>query len=385
MQILLVTHYYSTHRGGVEAVAHRLAIALLQDQDLAVQWIASDSDPVPPSLPGRLQCLPAASWNGIERVLGLPFPLWSLRSLCRLRRAVNECDVLHLHDTLYMGNLCAFLFARMARKPVVITQHIGAIPYDSRLLRALLELLNRTLVRAVLARAERVFFVSPAVQRYFQAFCSFRSPPVYAPNGVDGELYAFAGAAQAVATRQAAGRDARRPLCLFVGRFVERKGVALVLELAGALPEIDWIVAGDGPMRPEDARLPNVTVMRGLEGREIARLYRMSDLLVLPSKGEGFPLVVQEAMACGTPALVSPETAAGCPAVREFLFTEDVLSKDAAQRWRSRIDTLMRRLDDLGDMRARVAAAARAQWSWEVSGKNLAAALGEVAAGTVSS
>lgn len=384
MRLLLVTHYYSTHRGGVEAVAHRLAIALLQDQDLAVQWMASDCDPVPRSAPARLRCTPAASWNGIERWFGLPFPLWSLGALRRLHHAIRQCDALHLHDTLYMGNLCAYLFARMARKPILVTQHIGAIPYDNRLLRSLLEFLNRTLARAVLSRAHKVFFVSPAVQAYFQAFCSFRFPPVYAPNGVDGELYAFSDATQAAAARQAAGRDPRRPLCLFVGRFVERKGVALVSSLASALPEIDWILAGDGPIRPEEARLPNVAVMRGLEGAEIARLYRMSDLLVLPSKGEGFPLVVQEAMACGTPALVSPETAAGCPAVQEFLFTEDVMGKDAAPRWRNRIETLMRELDDLRGMRARIADAARAQWSWEASGERFAAALGEVVAGPVS-
>ena len=379
MKVLLVSHYFSTHRGGIEAVAHRLAEALLRrEQDIAVDWMASDCDPAPQELPARLRCIPAPSWNGIERALGVPFPLWSPGALRRLRRAVGECDALHLHDTLYMGNACAFLFAWMARKPVLVTQHIGAIPYRSRVLRALVSAFNRTLARVILSRADKVLFVSPAVQRYFAAFCSFRSPPAYAPNGVDGELFAFADAAQSAAAREAAGRDPRRPLCLFVGRFVERKGVALVLALVKALPEVDWILAGDGPMRPEDAHLRNVTVVRGLQGAGIARLYRMADLLVLPSKGEGFPLVVQEAMACGTPALVSRETAAGSPGVEKLLLTEEVAAGDAAARWAERIRRILGAADELRLMRPRVAQTARMQWSWEASAKTFAAALREV-------
>lgn len=381
MKVLLVSHYFSTHRGGIEAVAHRLAEGLLKcADDIAIDWMASDCDAAPRALPVRLRCIPAASWNGIERALGVPFPLWSPDALCRLRRAVRECDVVHLHDTLYIGNVCAFLFARMAGKPVLVTQHVGAIPYRSRALRALLSALNRTLARFILSRADKVLFVSPAVQRYFAAFCSFRSTPVYAPNGVDGELYAFADAAQSAAAREAAGRDPRRPLCLFVGRFVERKGIALVLSVARQLQDVGWIVAGDGSMRPEDARLRNVAVVRGLQGADIARLYRMADLLVLPSTGEGFPLVVQEAMACGTPVLVSPETAAGCPDAEHLMLTEDVAASDAAARWGERIRQILGAADELRAMRAQVAHGARLQWSWEASAKTLARALREVLA-----
>lgn len=377
VRLLLVTHYYSTHRGGVEVVAHRLADVLLRNEDVAIDWMASDCDPAPEALPERLRCTPARSWNGIERACGLPFPLWSLGAVLRLRRAVRECDAIHLHDALYMGNVLAFLFAAIERKPVIVTQHIGAIPYDSAVLRGLLAGLNRTVARAILSRAQKVLFVSPAVQQYFAAFCAFRSPPVYAPNGVDGGLYSFVDAEGISALRRAAGRNPERALCLFVGRFVERKGVGLVLSLASALRHVDWILAGDGPMRPEDARLPNVTVIRGRSGRDIAALYQLADLLVLPSKGEGFPLVVQEAMACGTPALVSRETAAGAPAVEQLLFTEDVFAADAAGRWRARLQELLARLDTLRGMRSRLAQAAREQWSWEAAGKAHASAFRE--------
>jgi glycosyltransferase involved in cell wall biosynthesis len=367
MRILLVTHYFSTHGGGIEIVAHRIAERLAADPGIDIEWMASDCDAPPKDLPAGVRCVPARSWNGMERRFGLPYPVWHPAAVRDLHRAVQECDVVHLHDSLYFGNLLAFLFARRLGKPVFVTQHVGAIPYRSRALRALLSCLNRTVARAVLQGAEGVFFISPAVQRYFERFSRFRAAPVYVANGVDGALYEYADAARVEQAKRALGRDPARPVCLFVGRFVQRKGVDRVLALARELTNVDWILAGDGPLDPESAGLANVTVLRGRSGHEIAALYRVADLLVLPSVGEGFPLVVQEAMACGTPALVSTETALGCPRAAPLLFTERVEGEDAPMRWRGRIRSLLGEPGALSSLRERVAAAARAEWSWDAA------------------
>src|SRR6185503_5110638 len=148
----------------------------------------------------------------------------------------------------------------------------------------------------------------------------------------------------------------------------------LVLALARAFPQADWIAAGDGVLRPEDAAPANLAVLRGRRGAEIAALYRMADLLLLPSEREGFPLVVQEAMACGTAALVSPAVAEGCPPVAPYLFVES-LDGDAAEAWRRRLAALLGDLGALRAGRARNAEAARAQWSWHATAQAYIAAL----------
>src|SRR4029077_19092998 len=103
------------------------------------------------------------------------------------------------------------------------------------------------------------------------------------------------------------------PLFLFLGRFVEKKGLPVLRELAQRLPQVRLLLAGWGPIDPAAWGLPNVTVVRSPSTGELSALYQAADLLLLPSVGEGFPRSVQEAMACGTPALVGSETAAGCP------------------------------------------------------------------------
>jgi glycosyltransferase involved in cell wall biosynthesis len=111
---------------------------------------------------------------------------------------------------------------------------------------------------------------------------------------------------------------ARRPydLC-FVGHLAEEKGV---LDLANALPRlhqahpgIRTLICGDGPCREsvestlEAAGLSDAVTMTGwIDHEDVARYLNQSSMLVLPSRREGQPNVILEAMACGTLVLARP-------------------------------------------------------------------------------
>lgn len=361
-RMVLVTHYFPAHHGGVEIVADRLARELAAT-GWHIDWFASATD-LPPATTPNLDFHPVAAWNGIEQRWGLPFPLWSLRAIPRLWQAIGQASVIHLHDYLYFGNLLAFVIAKLRSKPVLVTQHIGTIPYDSAALRKTLGLLNHSLGRLVLSTADRVVFISPAVMAYFQQFCRFRIPPQHIANGVDNSIFRPPTTAQRLSRRTALEYSAEEPLLLFVGRFVEKKGLLLLRKLAQSRPDIHWLFAGQGPLDPEAWGLPNVHVFRNRAGATLAELYGMTDLLVLPSKGEGFPLVVQEAMACGTPALVTAETAAGAPDLADLMEKEEIGSPDAPQFWLEKIDAMLLDRDRLKLMRATIAEVANRHWSW---------------------
>ena len=315
MRLLTVTHYFDTHRGGVELVAGRLAREL-QTRGFDVAWVATDA--VAPSA-DAIEAVPVKALNIFEQRLGVPYPLPSLAAIRRIGQEVRRADVVLLHDSLYATNVAAFLAARRAGKPVVVVQHIGEVPYANPILRLMMKTANAVIARPLLARADQVVFISEITRRFF-AELAFRRPPLAIFNGVDTAVFRpAADADESRAMRERLGLPIDRPVVLFVGRFVEKKGLGQIRRTAAARPDLQFALAGWGPIAPESWGLPNVVVFDKLQGASLAELYRASDVLALPSTGEGFPLVVQEAMACGLPVVCGEETAEADPAAAPFL------------------------------------------------------------------
>lgn len=365
MQITLVTHFFPAHRGGVERMAGQLAERLAGQGIARIDWHASDCDAPPAASPG-LTLVPARSCNIMERAVGVPYPFWSPAALLRLARAVRSASVVHLHDCLYLPVLAAFAAARFGRRrAVVVTQHIGHVPYRNPILRAAHAAANRLFGAWVLGGADQVVFESESVRAYFAERVRFRSPPLLIENGVDTEVFRPCSAAERLERRAKLGIPPGKPLLLFIGRFVEKKGLGVLRELTQQIERAHWLFAGWGPMDPAAWGRANVTVRLRPGHEDLPALYQAADLLVLPSVGEGFPLSVQEAMACGTPALVGEDTAAGCPAAGDALLSERVGGADAAARWAARIRALLAAPGKLESLRPHVAAFARAHWSWE--------------------
>lgn len=365
LRVLLLTHYFPAHRGGIEIVAGQLAARLLES--CTIQWLAADCDP-PPVLPGLI-CTPQRAWNGLEGK-GLPWPLWTPSAWQTLRHALADCDIVHIHDFIYPAHLVALPLARHLGKPVVLTQHIGDIEYNSVVLRNILKGVNRSFGRWMLGHASQVVFISPRVQASFETYTRFSRPPLYWPNGVDTGTFRALPRKARLTLRQAYGLTPERPVLLFVGRFVERKGLHLLRRLAAARPGWQWCFAGWGPLDPRDWELPNVQVYTGLQGASLAPLYQLADLLVLPSHGEGFPLVVQESLACGTPAIISEETAAGGPEIPGCIVATPYMPQrlDPAI-W---LETITEALeaDDFAERRQNCAEEACRRWSWDRLAEN---------------
>ena len=116
------------------------------------------------------------------------------------------------------------------------------------------------------------------------------------------------------------GDAVRQPLVLFAGRHVPDKRTQLVADAVARareeLPELRAVFVGDGPERPallERIRPDEVITAPGfVDERELARLMRSAACLVCASRREGYGMVVAEAAAAGTPAVVvaAPESAA---------------------------------------------------------------------------
>ena len=90
----------------------------------------------------------------------------------------------------------------------------------------------------------------------------------------------------------------------------------------------------------------------------LASYYQAADLLTLPSTGEGFPVAVQEAMACGTPAVISDELGDSVPPSLAFPTRRTVDAVTDA------IGRALEALETDHSLRERVSAFAHQRWDW---------------------
>jgi glycosyltransferase involved in cell wall biosynthesis len=141
-------------------------------------------------------------------------------------------------------------------------------------------------------------------------------------NGVDLELF-----------RPMPREEARRKLglgagsvVLSVGNLVPAKGHDLVIRATATLPNVTCVIVGEGSERRTLADLAGalgasdrVRFLPVVPQEELAAIYSAADVLALGSMREGWPNVLLEAMACGTPVV-----ATDVGGVREIVTREDV-------------------------------------------------------------
>jgi glycosyltransferase involved in cell wall biosynthesis len=272
----------------------------------------------------------------LQHLVGNLSTVGVVRRLARERRY----DVLHVH-----GNLSAILLSFLTTVPLVYTEH-DAPPWQCRYRRWWERLIRKAIYRALNVTAFR------RADHVIATFTSLRDE-IVSRWGVDPARVSVIpnGASEALAptgrrrrlgangSRLGANGSWRRAngshapafigssrfehYCLFVGRLTPRKGPDFVIRaLAEAEDDVCCVFAGDGPMRNHVEQLAErlgvadrTAFLGNVDVESLPSLYANADLLILPSVSEASPLVVAEAMACGTPVLAT--RIAGLPTLVE--------------------------------------------------------------------
>ncbi|PBC77881.1 rhamnosyl/mannosyltransferase [Streptomyces sp. TLI_235] len=303
-RVLMVSHYYPPHLGGIENVARQEARHLAAAGAEVTVLTSADRSSVRDE--DGVRVVRIAAWNGAERA-GVPFPVLSPRVLTAALRHARRADVVHVHDCLYLTSWAAGLAAVLTRTPHVLTQHVALVAHPSALVRAVQHAVYAVAGRALLRRARRVITLNASVADFAVRGGARPDRLRHLANGVDTALFRPAAApGERAAARTRLGLPQDRVLALFAGRLVPKKGHDLLLAAHRPEDGYDLVFAGDGDVRALAGR-PGVHGLGTLSPEDLADAYRACDLFVLPSTAEGFPLTVQEAMASGLPVITTDD------------------------------------------------------------------------------
>lgn len=271
-------------------------------------------------------------------------------TLAKIQREGFDFDLIDAHY-YYPDGVAAALLALWFGKPLAVTARgsdVNLIPEHR---------VPRLLIQWAARRAQASIGVSAALVERLRSLGTEGDRLHVIRNGVDLSRFRILPAA---AMRAELGLQGA-PLLLTVGNLHEHKGQRLVVQALARLrrsyPGARLVIVGDGPDRTALQALAEregvadaVRLVGAVPNAELARWYSAADVLVLASSREGWPNVLLEAMACGTPVVASG--VGGVPEIVRQPIAGRVVAERSAGAFADAIDVLVHERPERADVRA---------------------------------
>ncbi|SDM91892.1 Glycosyltransferase involved in cell wall bisynthesis [Halogranum gelatinilyticum] len=251
--------------------------------------------------------------NASEHTLGVEVESLEAKSKIDLRAylklfrilADRDYDVLHVHP-IAIGSV-ATLLARKVDIPVVATQHNTHAEYSS----------IKNLVNGISnALSDTIVSNSYATKRSFKTWEQL----LLLASGTEHQVIHYGADIRNIREQVSIRRSVDLPNGVVIGtggRLVPQKNLKRLIRAVGSLsenyPELHLAITGDGPSRStlerevrERGLTDSVTFLGWLPERaDVYAFYEAIDIFAFPSLYEGFGVANAEAMATGTPSIVS--------------------------------------------------------------------------------
>lgn len=211
---------------------------------------------------------------------------------------IGEYDLIHAHGMYDVpAGLIAKILAEKHRKPFIVTLHGSDVN--------ILMPRRREIYVGILESASATIFVSKALLERAKSLGFSGRNAVVIPNGYDETT--FEPLDKEMVRKELGMYKEGYKYVGFVGNLIPIKRADRLGEIfsliAKEIPETFFIVVGDGPLRrrlEKETKGLNIIFTGRVPQTEVAKYMNAMDVMVLPSRNEGWPCVVLEAQACGT-------------------------------------------------------------------------------------
>jgi len=233
--------------------------------------------------------------------------------LVHLMTRMKTYDVVHLQDLISPQAVVTVFSSRLNHVPCVLTPH-GCIPWLCRR-NIVSRLYYRLFGFRILKNAVTIIALTGTEKKELCGLCVPEEKIVVIPNGIT--LSDYETLPEKGLFRKRYHIADHEKMILFLGRVNRIKGIDLLVDAFSTLvddhPSFRLVIAGRDEgflkeLKEQADRLAATDriVFTGQLGEEEKRAaYTDADVYVLPSVHEGFPITVLEAMACGTPVIVT--------------------------------------------------------------------------------
>jgi len=294
--------------GGAERWLRQLA-ERLAEQGHEVTYLTLRQWEQAPTLPG-VEIVTCGPWMPLYLPAGRrriwPPLRFGAGVLWHLLRHGRDYDVVHISAFPYFSLLAAVAARRRGRYELVVEWvEVWSAAYWREYLGAIAGWLGRAIqVRCARLRARALCYSRLHAERLIAE--GYRGEPLVLPGLYVGPL-------------QPEAPVAAEPLVFFAGRLIpEKRALAVIPAVALAAEQVAGLRAtifGDGPQHAAVldaiARLddgPEIAAPGFIERGELHATLRHSLCMLLPSRREGYGMIVVEAAACGVPSIVVADT-----------------------------------------------------------------------------
>ena len=234
-----------------------------------------------------------------------------------VRDEIKEFDVIHIHDARCLQCAITTYYAELFSIPIVFQPH-GSFksPFPSGRLRKFSRLFIDTLyAEKVFEKASKIVALSQMEAEQYRGMGVSEEKIEVIPNGID--LSEYGDLPPKGAFKKKFGIDDDEKIVLYLGRIHRIKGIDILVkafaDIVKKLEEVKLVVVGpdDGYLGELEVLInalnmeDNMLISGPLYGRDKLEAYVDADVYVLPSRYEIWGMTVLEAVACGTPVILT--------------------------------------------------------------------------------